>query len=317
MALQAVYDAGHFDGDEDGYVRLQEATERIARYVDRVSAEAPDTPSKIEGLIGQFPERLLERERRNRGLFVRCTDEGKARFLSPVDEGDQEDGEINENTGGFEHAELMRAAYDDLLAVGLPLHVVRQDGDDDPDAIAEPESTELRAARKNSTLEPTEVASLVETFREENELLDRLTDAGTVDIEAEHTTGDSAPGVTLEHIARSIENGRRIILLAWSDTAESIARRLDEYPECMRTFSGEDGVHRLYNANGDVRAGPNEIRVYRPAGGQNKWLYHEATGEVELRANGETIATFADPEGVFADPMAYPATEKDISDFSE
>lgn len=174
-----------------------------------------------------------------------------------------------------------------------------------------------RAARTDSTLEPTEVASLVEQFREENELLDQLTDAGTVDIEAEHTTGDSAPGVTLEHIARSIENGRRIILLAWPDTAEAIARRLDEYPECMRSFSGEDGVHRLYNANGDIRAGPNEIRVYRPAGGQNKWLYHEATGEVELRANGETIATFADSEDVFADPTAYPATEEDSSDFSE
>ncbi|WP_336364686.1 hypothetical protein [Halalkalicoccus salilacus] len=85
----------------------------------------------------------------------------------------------------------------------------------------------------------------------------------------------------------------------------------------MRTFSGEDGVHRLYNANGDVRAGPNEIPVYRPAGGQNKWLYHEDTGEVELRANGETVATFDDPEDVFADPPAYPATEKDVSDFSE
>ena len=116
--------------------------------------------------------------------------------------------------------------------------------------------------------------------------------------------------MTLEHIVQPIEHGRRVILLAWPDTAESIARRLDEYPECMRSFSGEDGVHRLYNANGDVRAGSNEIRVYRPAGGQNKWLYHEDTDEVELRANSETIATFADP-------TAYPATEKDISDFSE
>lgn len=85
----------------------------------------------------------------------------------------------------------------------------------------------------------------------------------------------------------------------------------------MRSFSGEDGAHRLYNANGDVRAGSNETRVYRPVGGQNKWLYHEDTGEVELRANGETIATFDEPEDVFADSTAYPATEEDISNFSE
>lgn len=137
-----------------------------------------------------------------------------------------------------------------------------------------------------------------------------------MDIEAEHSTGDTAPGVTLEHIARSIENGRRCLLLARPDTAEAIARRLDEYPECMRTFSGEDGVHRMYNANGDVRAGPDELKVYRRGAGQNKWLFYEDTGEVELRANGKTIATFADPEDVFADPSAYPATEGDISDFS-
>ena len=119
-------------------------------------------------------------------------DEEKARFLSPVNE-DAENDEINANTGGFEHAEIMRAAYDDLLKVGLPLHIVRQGGDDDPDALAEPESAELCAARNNPTLEPAEVASFVEQFREENPLLDWLTDAGTVDIEAEHTTGEITP----------------------------------------------------------------------------------------------------------------------------
>lgn len=166
--------------------------------------------------------------------------------------------------------------------------------------------------------EPVEVASLVEKFREENPRLDRLSGASTVDVEAEYSTGDTAPGVTLEHIARSIENGRRCLMLARPDTAEAIARRLDEAPKCMRSFSGEDGAHRLYNANGDVRAGPNEVHVYRPAGGQSVWLRHEATGAVELQdSNGETLATFDSGEDVFADPTEYPATEADITDFSE
>lgn len=191
---------------------------------------------------------------------------------------------------------------------------VAQGGDDDPDAIADPESADLRSARENPSLEPTEVVSLVEKFRENNPLLDRLTGAGTVDIEAEHSTGDTAPGVTLEHIARSTEDGRRCLMLARPDTAESIARRLDEHPECMRTFSDEDGAHRLYNGNGDVRAGDREVKVYRRGDGQNKWLFYEKTGELELRANGKTIATFADQKDVFADLSAYP--EKDISDFS-
>lgn len=136
------------------------------------------------------------------------------------------------------------------LEIGLPLHVLRQGGDDDPDAITEPESEELRSARSNPTLEPDKVAALVEKFREENPLLDRLTDAGTVDIEAEHSTGDSAPGVTLEHIARSLADGRRVILLAWPDTAEGIARKLDDEPKCMRSYGAVSGASRLYNAKG-------------------------------------------------------------------
>lgn len=40
-----------------------------------------------------------------------------------------------------EHTDLVRAAYDEFLELGLPLHVVRQ-GDDDPDVIVEPESEE-------------------------------------------------------------------------------------------------------------------------------------------------------------------------------
>ena len=81
-------------------------------------------------------------------------DEEKGRFLAPVDE-DAENGEndgINGDTDEFEHTDIMRAAYDDLLEVGLLLHVVRQGGDDDPDVLAEPESAELRFARSNPPL---------------------------------------------------------------------------------------------------------------------------------------------------------------------
>ena len=236
------------------------------------------------------------------------------RFLSPVNEDAEssENDEINANTGGFEHAELMRAAYDDLLEVGLPLHVVRQGRDDDPDAITGPESAELRAAHNDSTLEPTKVASLVEQFRENNPLLDRLTDVGTVDIEAEHSTADTAPGATLEHIARSIENGRRCLLLARPDTAESIAEKLDDEPKCMRSYPSVDGASRCYNAKGYLHVGDDEKRVWRRRGGQNVWLQH-ADGSVELRTqDGEMVATFDDPADVFADPTAYPRTDDEI-----
>ena len=45
----------------------------------------------------------------------------------------------------------MRAIYDDLLKIALLLHVVRQGGDDS-DALAEPESAELRFARSKPPL---------------------------------------------------------------------------------------------------------------------------------------------------------------------
>ena len=311
-ALQAVYDEGFYADDPDGFVTLDEASERITRYLERVGVFA-ETPSQIEGVLGRIPETLLARDRGDGVLRVRTTDEGKMQFLSPVS--DDEDDEINENTGGFEHAEIMRAAYDDFLELNLPLQVLHQEGDNAPDARAIPDVEEYHSIVENPGVEPGEVVRRVEKFRDEHPLLDRLTDASAVDIEAEHSTGDSAPGATLEHIHRSTEAGRRCLLLAWPDTAAKIARRLDRKPRGMRSFD-EPRAPRLYNANGDVRAGPDELKVYRRGDGQNVWLYHD-DGSVELRANGETIATFDSPADVFEDADAYPATEKDISDFSK
>ena len=66
-------------------------------------------------------------------------------FFSPVDV-DAENDEINKNTGEFKPTEIMRAMYDELLGIALLLDLVRQGGDDDPNALAEPESAELRFA---------------------------------------------------------------------------------------------------------------------------------------------------------------------------
>lgn len=162
------------------------------------------------------------------------------------------------------------------------------------------------------------VAEHVAEFRQNRELLDRLTGGKPVDIEAEHSTGDTAPGVTLEHIARSLSDDRRCLLLARPDTAERIAGRIDNEPKCMRTYSDEDGAHRLYNANGDLRVGPNDVRVYRQASGESVWLYHASENSVELQTeDGKTLASFSDPEAVFSDPTEYPATESDIEDPDE
>lgn len=169
-------------------------------------------------------ETELERVDRDGDLCVRCIPTGKMWFLS---------GGSNENEGGEAHAQLLRDAYDPAREIGLRLTIPNQDGTDLPDARAEPESAELCSARSDPTLEPAEVAALVEKFREENELLDWLTDAGTVDVEAEHSTGDTAPAATLEHIARSLKDGRRILLFARPDTAEWIVHRIDKEPRCM------------------------------------------------------------------------------------
>lgn len=312
--LKAVYDAGYYSVDPNGFVSLQDAADRIRRYLDRNNIDiSSETPAQLEALL---PVAFLKIDR-GEDLRVCCTDEGKMRFLSPV-EPDADPKEINENIGGFEHAQLMRDAYDQFLEIGLPMQICHQDGDDDPDARAMPDVEELRSARSNPELEPTDVADHVAQFREQNPLLDRLTDGKPVDIEAEHSTGDTAPATTLKHIARTVSDGRRCLLLARPETAERIARRIDEYPECMRSFSGEDGAHRLYNTNGPIRVGSDDLRVYRPTGGQSVWLYHEDEDSVELRnSDGETLATFADPTDVFTDPRAYPATEADSTDFDE
>lgn len=41
------------------------------------------------------------------------------------------------------------------------------------------------------------------------------------------------------------------------------------------------------------------VGIYRSAGGQSVWLYHDTT-EVKLRANGEALATFDSPADVIS-----------------
>lgn len=144
-------------------------------------------------LLGQFPPTILERDHWG-DLYVRCTDAGKARFLSPVDEGTDTD-EINENTGGFGHAEIMWPAYDDLLEVGLPIHVCHQEGDDGPDALA-------RTRERGTTSCPREFLPL----SRQKWLPSSRNSARTMN--------------------SSIEDGRRCLLLAWPETAEAIVGRL-------------------------------------------------------------------------------------------
>lgn len=80
----------------------------------------------------------------------------------------------------------------------------------------------------------------------------------------------------------------------------------------------DDCCTRFETLLGQDLFGPNDGTIYRPAGGQIVWLYHEDSESIELRdSNGETLATFDDPEDVFADPTAYPATEAEISTFDK
>lgn len=59
-------------------------------------------------------------------------------------------------------------------------------------------------------------------FRENHDLLARLTDVSLVAIKSEKSTSDSAPAATLTNLARALEDGRRYLLLARGGTAEKI-----------------------------------------------------------------------------------------------
>ena len=319
--LQAVYDAAYREhGDGHAPIALDDATERIARYLEEVGVDLDDDPtaSQVSTLLSEVPTDELRRDDRDGELYVECTSLGRMRFTSPDPPGevgvDLDD--VQENRGGEGHASLMRDAYDELLECDLRMNIHRQDGADMPDATAIPDLEEYRSLRSNPTLEPAEVASRVAEIRENHEMVARLSDARPISVEAESTkgTGGTAPAQTLVNLAAALEDGRRCLLLARGETAKAIRSRIEDAPALMRS-TGEDDVVRLYNRNRDLQI--NGETIYRRSGGESKWLYHQRTGTFELVGRDGTIATFEAAEEILEDASAYPRTESEIADFDQ
>ena len=314
--LQAVYDASYRShGDGLAPIALDDATDRIARYLAEVDVDLGDdaTASQVSTLLSEVPTDELRRDDRDGELFVECTSLGRMRFTSPDPPGELDLDDVQENRGGESRAQLMRDAYDELLDYDLRFNIHRQDGEDMPDATAIPDLAEYRSLRSDPTLEPAEVASRVATIREGHEIVAKLSDVRPISVEAESTkgTGGTAPAQTLINLAAALGDGRRCLLLARGETAGDIRERIEDAPALMRS-TGEDGVARLYNRNRDLRIGGE--KVYRRAGGESKWLYHQRTGTFELVGTDGTIATFDGDEAISEDASAYPRTESEIGD---
>lgn len=168
--LQAIYDEAYLStGDGHAAIALDDAAGRVARYIETdlgVSfGDRPEeiTAAQISGLLSAVPETELRRVDRDGDLLVACTPAGKLRFTSPAGEFDlddaiNDDGELdldlNQTSGGEGHAQIMRDAYDPLLALGVRLRIHRQGGGSEPDATAEIEVAEYRSLRSNPTSNP-------------------------------------------------------------------------------------------------------------------------------------------------------------------
>jgi hypothetical protein len=305
---KAVYDQAIRNEAEDGWVRLDSVAPRIRRYLP--GTVTVDTTEQLSGrVIEKIPESHLERDVRDDALYLRCTDEGKLPIFAQGDK---------QNSAGPIHRQLLNNAYDPLTELGLVVTIPEQDGGEELDAVATLEDVEPLQLPNDAT--PKQIHDAYERFEtdEEYALLNRLTDGETVSIEAEESTGSTAPAQTIENLAKALNQGRRCLFLARTEEiAAKIWDHLNEDPQCMRSTSRE-GCHRFYNMNDDVlRVGGNAM--YRPEGPRDTaWYYDTRTGEYILSDSaGEDHARFDSVEDVFTDPTPYPAVEGQIEDYDE
>lgn len=304
---KAVYDEAIRQGADDGWVRVDDATPRIRRYLPGMTI---DTTAQLFGrIIEKIPETHLEHDEFDGESYLRCTEEGKLPIFAQGDK---------QNSAGPKHRKLLNDAYDPLTELGFVAEIPEQTTGDDLDARLSLDDVDILQFDEDTT--PKEIHDAYEEFEtsEEYALLDRLSDGDTVSVEAEVSTADTAPAQTVVNLQKAVEQGRRCIFLARDeDTAATIWEHIAEEPKCMREH--EKRRHRLYNTNADCLV-IGGAKMYRPAGPRETvWIYDETVDQYILTdSKGEDIhARFDTAEDIFAQPEKYPLAEGETADYDD
>lgn len=298
LTCKAVFDQ-QLRNDTDS-AHIDSVADRIRRYLD---TDDLDTRAKLWGdLLEHIPENKLEREERDDGIYLRCTDAGKTAIFASGSA---------QNSGSGKHRMLLRELYEPLTRAGFVIEIPSQDGSDLPDAVGSLE--DVSPLQFDESLSPKEIHDLYETFASSDEyaLLNRLSDGDIVSIEAESSTANTKAGQTIQNLAQARQRGERCLFVCREDTAANLWTLLAEAPKLMRSSDGS--IHRLYNG-ADLSIGGKKL--YRPTGGQSVWRHDERTGEYILELKDDEIR-FDSAAAVFNHSENYPYVEGEITDYDD
>ncbi len=155
--------------------------------------------SQVASIIEQVPEELLERERHEDGLYLHVTTDGLEEAGLTQDTGSGGSG------GGNDHRWVLTEAYEAFTKLGMHCTLPTQEGDEQPDGVADLPPALDPNPRKGDTYQ--DQRERERRLREEEPHLWELTNGQHVSIEAETTTMDK-PKQTLHNLRKAIEAGR-------------------------------------------------------------------------------------------------------------
>ncbi|NEU59222.1 type IV secretory system conjugative DNA transfer family protein [Halorussus sp. MSC15.2] len=155
--------------------------------------------SQVANIIEQVPEEFLERERREDGLYLRVTPDGLEEAGLTQDTGSGGSG------GGNDHRWVLTKAYEAFTKLGMHCTLPTQEGDEQPDGVADLPPALDPNPREGDTYQ--DQRERERRLREEEPYLWELTQGQHVSIEAETTTMDK-PKQTLHNLRKAVEAGR-------------------------------------------------------------------------------------------------------------
>lgn len=213
-AEQALYEAAY---------TVQIKQDAIGEYVEseavkdewRRRAGELGFSSEVSNVIEQAPDEYLQRQRRDGDSVMKVTPEGLEYAGLAQDTGSSASG------GGDEHRWVLTEAYRAFTKLGMFVELPTQEGEEDPDGIADLPIDPMEAQN------PREIHQREERLQDEYPHLYELTDGLNISIEAETSTLEK-PMQTLTNLRKAIDEHKLCVFACKDGTAKH--DRFDYWP---------------------------------------------------------------------------------------
>lgn len=279
--------------------------------------------SEVSNVIEQAPDEYLERQRQDGKSVMRVTPEGLEYAGLAQDTGSSASG------GGDEHRWVLTEAYRAFTKLGMFVELPTQEGDEDPDGIADLPIDPMAAD------DIREVHAREERLAEEYPYLAELTDGLNISIEAETST-IKKPMQTLTNLRKAIDEHKLCVFACkdgsakhdefgyWARRGEQIiydvsgrgASRTIDYDQL--TFAADidaQGNRTFYNKVSTLSVAPDTYAL-RPRSDADLVWREDGDSVVMSDEDGTEHACFETP-GAAANPSKSDVPAYSIYDASE